>query len=82
MVGPVKLFEFSAEEAISKTLVKSCSHQAFVASQEIQVSITGASKTEKLADINYVHRHAWDIDIQMGIVSYLEGGSLVYHTGT
>ena len=31
------------------------------------------SETEKLADINPVHRHAWDIAIQMGIVLYLEG---------
>ena len=37
------------------------------------VSITGTSETEKLADINPVHRHAWDIAIQMGIILYLEG---------
>ena len=35
--------------------------------------ITGASETKKLADINPVHRHAWDIDIQMGIILYPEG---------
>ena len=39
----------------------------------IRVSITGASETEKLADINPVHRHAWDIAIQMGIILYPEG---------
>ena len=37
------------------------------------MSITGASETEKLADINPVNRHAWDIAIQMGIVLYPEG---------
>ena len=40
---------------------------------EIRVSITDASETEKLVDINLVRRHAWDIAIQMGIVLYLEG---------
>ena len=44
-----------------------------MASEEIRVSITGASDTEKLADINPVHRHAWDIAIQMGIILYPEG---------
>ena len=33
----------------------------------------GASETEKLADINPVHRHAWAIAIQMGIVLYFKG---------
>ena len=31
------------------------------------------SEMEKLADINPIRRHAWDIAIQMGIVLYLEG---------
>ena len=31
------------------------------------------SKAEKLADINSIHRHAWDSAIQMGIVLHLEG---------
>ena len=44
-----------------------------MASLKIRVSITGASETEKLADKNPVHRHAWDIAIQMEIVLYLEG---------
>ena len=47
MVEPVKLFEFSVEEAISKMLVKECSHQAFLASQEIQVSIKVGIKEKK-----------------------------------
>ena len=78
MVGPVKLFEFSAEEATLKTLVKVCG--------ELRngVSITGTSETDKLADINPVHGHARDIAIQMGIVLHPEGEivSFMSHTGT
>ena len=51
---------------------------AFVASKEIRVSITGASETEKLADINLVHRHAWDIAIQMGTILYPEGEIVLF----
>ena len=72
MVGPVKLFEFSAGGHIENP------GQVMVAP-----SVCGELEnpriydrrewTEKLADISPVHRHAWDIAIQMGIVLYLEG---------
>ena len=41
--------------------------------EKIRVSITSASETEKLANINPVRRHAGNIAIQMGIVLYHEG---------
>ena len=43
----------------------------------IRVSVTGASEAQKFADINPVHRHAWNIAVQMGKVcvwgKYVDG---------